>query len=221
MLALLGDIHGGFDGLRAAERRAKDAGATALVQVGDFGWYSRLLDRLREPRLLPVYFIDGNHEDHELLFGRVRGDVTEMWGSGLFYVRRGAVLELDGRRIAFLGGAGSIDKQIRLANRWHWSELEQITDADVARLEGAGPVDLMIAHCPPQRTIATHFETPEGIAFKVRAFGVPPDWSDPSAVKVETAWLGLGAPPLYCGHMHRRIADDRVRILDIEELLYV
>jgi hypothetical protein len=218
MIALLGDIHAGFDTLRRAEQEAVNLGAKALIQVGDFGWYWKYLGELRQTkRLLPVYFIDGNHENHEDLFSRVTGDITEFWESNLFYVRRGSVLEIDGKRIAFLGGAASIDKAYRLAHGIHWSAQELVTDADVERLKDVGKVDLFVTHTPPQSVVTRNFETPEGIAFKVGAFGVPPDWSDPSAAKVETAWNYVGLPPLVCGHFHKSVIDGKVTILNIAE----
>lgn len=222
MFGLLGDIHGDFDTLRYSERRCLEAGATALILVGDVGWYPKRLEPLRARRLLPTYFIDGNHEDHVDLFARIQDDVTEFWESGLFYVRRGSVVTIDGVRIAFLGGAGSIDKDYRLRNHWHWNPEEQITDDDVARLHGKGPVDLMVTHTPPDAVVQKHYETPARKTLKARTFDVSEDWFDPSANQVQRAWESLGKPPLVCGHFHESVQDEehRVRILNIDELMF-
>lgn len=62
-------------------------------------------------------------------------------------------------------GAGSIDndKNIRLENGWPWYPDEEITDADVDRTIGLGPVDILITHSPPQRIVTKHWDTPEGL----------------------------------------------------------
>ena len=62
----------------------------------------------------------------------------------LVFVPRGTVLELDGRRIAFLGGGNSIiDRAVR-RNGVDWWPEEQVTLADVARFADAGTVDILV-----------------------------------------------------------------------------
>jgi UDP-2,3-diacylglucosamine pyrophosphatase LpxH len=221
MLAILGDIHGGFQSLRKAHDHALLEGASALIQVGDFGLEYGAIPRILAMRLtLPIYFIDGNHDNFSQLRELPKGEIVQL-AKGLFYCGRGSGIFLDGRKIVFLGGAGSIDKDIRLQQGMLWQADEQITEDDYQRTVDMEDADLLITHCPPQRTITKHFETPEGIAMKVYCFGVAPDWSDPSAAKVEAAWAALGFPRLICGHMHRSVVDEQVQILNCDELVFV
>ena len=203
MIAFIGDVHREFDRLAAAVSKLP-AGVEVAIQVGDLGLHG---DDLREkgrglpPLGRPVYYVTGNH-DHEPIY---RGIVepTEM-APNLVFVPRGTVLELDGRRIAFLGGGDSvIDRAFRRDGVDWWPE-ERVTMADVARLEGAGEVDFLVCHTPPP--FVYHF------------YGFSPD---PSALAVGQAWQLLGRPQVICGHLHKSQEVGRVRVLGELEILLV
>lgn len=216
MLAFLGDIHGNIEALRFALNKLKlnHPQVKALIQVGDFGWYRSLIKGFKtvEPHI-PVYWIDGNHE-HFPLFKHL-DTVTEV-APNIFYVPRGTVLELDGRRIAFCGGAASVDKEYRIRGGLSWFEDELITAADVAKFDGVENIDIFVTHTPPQVTIDAHFDPMD----LVRYFGLTLEWRDPSAQYINDLWERFGKPTLICGHMHRSIRDQmgQVRILNIDEL---
>jgi UDP-2,3-diacylglucosamine pyrophosphatase LpxH len=219
MLAILGDIHGDFFILGESVRKAQAAGATAVIQVGDFGYYPRMLDKLRQLELtIPVYWIDGNHEMHELFLD----DVDRKTHENCFFVPRGTVIELDGRRIAFMGGASSVDKQTRLMYGMHWSPLENIRPQDMDRMRDElakvnNKVDLFITHVPPQSVIQRHFDPRHLRDY----FGLSMSWRDPDADLVESIWDEIGNVPMYCGHMHRHVIDGNCTIVNTNQLLYV
>lgn len=221
MIALLGDIHTEAGLLRSATAKAFAAGASALIQVGDFGVYAFAWDSLTavaKESPVPIYFIDGNHEHYPIIRSWPTTEAKQV-APKLTYVPRGLVLEIDGLRVGFLGGAGSIDYAFRKAGRNWFPEDEQIKDHEGAALCASGPVDLLVTHTPPRSTVNRFFDTSPEKAKQSRAmFGAAPDWTDPSADKVEAAWLTLGKPPLYCGHMHAAITDGNVRILNIGEV---
>lgn len=213
MLAFLGDIHGSFMALQRAVDTAADAGAVALIQVGDFGFYSRSRGQLKQCKFsIPVLWIDGNHEQHEI----IPHSSDSLWQvhDNCVYVPRGLKVRLDGRDILFLGGAGSIDKDLRLRDGLHWSPLENITAEQMTRALNAGPADIVVTHTPPHPVIRAHFDPKQAAYF----FGVPLDWKDPNAGLVEVLWDRLGRPLLFCGHMHRSVVHDTCRILACEEL---
>jgi hypothetical protein len=141
------------------------------------------------------------------------------------FVPRGTWLKLDGRWFGCLGGAGSIDKATRLLYKMYWSPDEQITDDEVRRLLLTRPIGepiRLLTHCPPQSVITKRFDNrPGGLLRRMKEWGVPPDWFDPSAHKIEAAWQELGCPPLYCGHMHETVQEGNVRILAVEEITFV
>lgn len=219
MIGILGDLHGDFAVLRDKVAQAKNRGATAVIQVGDFGYYPEYLPLLNSIELpLPVYWVDGNHECHDLFLDNP-DTVTR---DNCFFVPRGSVLTIDNRTIAFMGGASSIDKLIRLRNDWHWSPFENIREKDIQKLRANlakvnNVVDMFITHIPPQSVIAKNFNPMDMWTY----FRVDPSWVDPDAQIIETLWNELNNVPLYCGHMHREVQDRSCRIVDINEIIYV
>jgi UDP-2,3-diacylglucosamine pyrophosphatase LpxH len=199
MLAFIGDVHRAFDRLAGTIEKLP-TGVEMAIQVGDLGLHADDLTGAGVPSLSrTVYYVTGNH-DHEPCYRGI-AQPTEM-APNLIFVPRGTVLELDGRRIAFLGGGDSIiDRAVRRRDVDWWPE-ERVTMEDVARFENAGPVDLLVCHTPP--------------AFVYHYFRLP---ADPSAVAVGQAWQMLGRPQVICGHMHKSREIGRVRVLDELEVL--
>jgi Calcineurin-like phosphoesterase len=167
---------------------------------------------------IPIYFIDGNHDDCSRWVEYE--SVTRIWDDReLYYVPRGTVMELDGRTVAFMGGASSIDKKMRLENNIHWDHNENISDDHINRLLSNAKgktIDMFLTHCPPHSVIQQHFD-PLNKLF----FGVGADWIDPNQVIIEELWHKLGTPSVYSGHMHKRVQGMTYRILNINELLAV
>lgn len=160
---LTGDLHGNaawFEGVVLPAARSADA--DAVIVLGDFGYWpgrrGSFLDVVaRSP--LPVYFIDGNHEDHPALaaaVAQVRVDralapdaAVPLTGS-LIYLPRGSRLLVEGSTLAFLGGARSIDRALRHPGV-SWFPEEAISDEDLARLAAGGPCDVLLTHDAPSR----------------------------------------------------------------------
>lgn len=231
MILLLGDIHENIASLYYAIQKAQEQGAVAVIQVGDFGLFGRdgipkgFHKALRDAKI-PVYFIDGNHDDCTRWVA-CEGITRIFEDRELFYVPRGTVMEIDGRTIAFMGGAGSIDKAARLKYGWQWDENENISPHEVLRLmENVKDkkIDVLITHGPPNSVVDKHFDPLQKLAFDVSI-----DWQDHNLVIIDHIWKALGYPDIYSGHMHKRISgyfcydenDDskqgHYRILDIYE----
>lgn len=221
MILLLGDIHGNVHVLKAAIRKAVQEGATAVIQVGDFGlMQGKGIDasfyNATKDSPIPVYFIEGNHDDCTRWIAYE--EVSRVWhDANLWYVPRGTVTEIDGRTIAFMGGAASIDKQYRLNNNMHWDENELLTEGQINKLLISDrKVDMFITHCPPDSVVEEHFNPVNKLYF-----GVGLDWIDPTQKQIENIWHVLGTPMIYSGHMHRTVKGEAYRILDINEMLLV
>lgn len=221
MILLLGDIHGHASILSQALDIAKESNAVAIVQLGDFGMFSDNEDWFRQNIInahIPIYFIDGNHDDCVRWIQHDK--VTRIWDDReLYYIPRGTVMELDGRTVAFMGGASSIDKKMRLENNMHWDINENISDDHVGRLlknTKGKKIDVLLTHCPPHSVIEQNFEPINKLWF-----GVGLDWIDPNQVIIENIWQELGTPDVYSGHMHKRVQGPNYRILNINELLAV
>lgn len=209
MIRFVGDVHGSWRELREMDLSRVEA----VVQVGDFGFYSKRLGDWT-PLSVPVYALDGNHEQHPIL----NHDAEQPYqvAEGLFYVPRGRVFELDGRRIGACGGAASIDYCLRTDGRDWWSSLEQPTPQQVDRLVKAHtekPCDILVTHSIPQsegdKAIGP---PPKGL------FGQPDDWFDPSMLTLERLLAVKGNIPWFAGHFHRScLTPAGIRILNIGE----
>src|SRR5437762_420023 len=160
MIAFIGDVHRAFDRLAGAVA-ALMPDVEVAIQVGDLGLHSDDLGSAGAgvpPLARVVYYVTGNH-DHEPSYRGI-AQPTEM-APNLVFVPRGTVLELDGRRIAFLGGGDSvIDRADRRVDVDWWPE-ERVTMADVVRFEGVDRVHLLV--CTTTPAFVDHF------------FHLPPD----------------------------------------------
>ena len=130
----VGDVHGNFHYLK---RAIKYYNPHRVIQSGDFGVWPgmRQWDNLQGFEV-PVYFCEGNHENHHSL-PKV---VTEM-KDNLFYIPR--FVEHEG--ILYIGGANSIDKAFRTPG-FDWFPEETITSVP----EGLKHVDTIVSHTCPQ-----------------------------------------------------------------------
>jgi Icc-related predicted phosphoesterase len=158
-ILFVGDTHGDSEWwYRSVQVYAETCDAEVIVQVGDFGWWpnSPFVEVVRATEI-PVLFLDGNHEHHHDLARAVNesrwehdlaDNVPVPLGGNLAWVPRGAHLNLGGVSLAFLGGAVSIDRGLRLAGH-NWFPEEEVTEADLERLGAGGHADLLIAHDAP------------------------------------------------------------------------
>ncbi len=162
-LLFFGDTHGVFNTMRETLLRLRP---DAAFVAGDFGyWKKRDFDpkagrgfRHDELRTLPcpVFFCDGNHENFRLLRrltkGRMGGGPVRV-RKNLYYMPRGSVLELFGRRILFVGGAYSIDKALRVPGKT-WFEEETLTAEEtetiLRNLPHPETIDTVISHTCPE-----------------------------------------------------------------------
>ena len=138
-----------------------------LIIAGDFGlvWsitpsvkelhFRRYLDEVPWETL----FIDGNHENHDLLSLL---PIEEKWGGKvgrvsekIYHLRRGEIYDIDGHKILAMGGAESIDKVGRsIGVDWWPEEVPSWADTDrcLQNIEKHGnAVDYVITHtCPTE-----------------------------------------------------------------------
>lgn len=212
MTVLLGDTHGCVERVAVLDEQMPEG--EPILSVGDLGWWPQEIERwvaLGKALRRTLYWIDGNHEH----FPSVPLDATDPVevAPNIIYVPRGTVLELDGLRIGCLGGAASVDYRWRTLG-FNWFAEEAIRPQDEAKALAWAPVDVMVTHTPPEYVKRLYFP-----ASGLIGFGLPMSWRDPSAMCVQRVWEKQGKPPLVCGHMHRPITHDTVRMLDINEAL--
>jgi hypothetical protein len=150
-VTILGDNHGRWDDLYRCLRNNPDS--EAFIQVGDLGIIQGLksippkqgFDR-------PVYFIDGNHENHWWLKTKVEENSLEIVPN-LFYIPRGTQKIFGKTPINFLGGAESIDKNSRILGR-DWFPEEIPNRQEVEKFLSLPESDIWITHTAPEFVIS-------------------------------------------------------------------
>jgi predicted phosphodiesterase len=234
-ILLCGDTHGNLGHCRTLLREAKTQHADAIVILGDWGYWEHQpegvaflddLDELAAHHDLLVYAIDGNHDKTQLLLGTY-GHQRDAEGfvivrDRIRYAERGHRWTWAGTRFIALGGAYSVDKQLRLdaeararakiakANQYRrpgtkkpadtsgtlWFPEEEMTDEDLARIlaTDSTPVDVLLCHDKPR---AAH-----------------PDWNRkdlpgcwPNQDRIQLAALALRPRVIVHGHLHWRYTD--------------
>lgn len=148
-VAILGDIHGNTEYLDYALTQAELRGAEVMIQVGDFGFnfnekFLQNLEAVLNVHQLPLYAIRGNHDNPR------RFDKYNRLG-WLNLIPDGLTARMGSKRVAFLGGAVSIDRDWREENVSWWAD-ERVNPAIVNKwmLENT-KADVLISHEAPLR----------------------------------------------------------------------
>lgn len=221
MIFVVGDIHGQFEALQRINRFASPG--DTIIQVGDFSTseYTKMIWEQLYPRVVcRVLYIDGNHENFDIIDTWPKDGLYEV-ANGLFYVPRGTVMEIEGLRIGFLGGAESVDRYRRNKEGEDktWWHQESILQEDVDRLvQNAGGLDLdvLITHCPPNSAKMGFFPK-----LDTESWDLPSNWTDQSCELVDVAMVLTNPKKVFCGHMHKSLKIDRVQILAIDEVVCI
>ncbi len=176
MIYITGDTHGQYDFVKLlyfADAHSELTKKDYMIIAGDFGavWDAKTLEKdLRFYEELPftVLFIDGNHENFDLLDAYP----VEMWKGGkvhfikptVIHLMRGQVFEIEGQTIFTFGGATSVDRYMRQEHLGWWArEMPSFEELDegLANLKRHNnTVDYIVTHScdekglwyPPLRT---------------------------------------------------------------------
>jgi hypothetical protein len=146
-IMIVGDVHGEFGTLNTLINRRKP---DMIIACGDFGYWPKFkgftVNDIKLQGAKMLMWCDGNHEDFWSLKDRDSDEIAP----GIFYMPRGSTYTLpDGRVIMFMGGAHSIDKNMRTVGI-DWFPEETITQSDIYKLPDID-VDIFITHtCPAE-----------------------------------------------------------------------
>ena len=165
-MIITGDTHGTLD-LETLRNYCYnfDVRKEYIVILGDVGvcFHGGIKDEMVREELerIPskeVLFIDGNHENFEIL----NSYEVEEWNGGkvhkisdkLIHLMRGQVYEIEGKKIFTFGGGNSIDKQWRIEGRSWWKEempSKEEYEEGLLNLEKVGnKVDYIFTHTAPR-----------------------------------------------------------------------
>lgn len=165
-IAVVGDWHGNARYVFKALKRLRSENVDLIIHLGDFGYFpketsslpecwfanhvSNLIDKLDLP---PLFFIDGNHEHHALLNTiPLDKDGVRPIAKNVFHLPRGYAWEWHGEKYLALGGATSVDANMRTEGI-DWFPEESLSLKDVENTLTAGKVKAIFAHDAPDRYI--------------------------------------------------------------------
>lgn len=148
---MIGDTHGDF---RYLELLIKQYKAKNVFICGDFGYWPINDKEFMCPFInnnAKIYFCDGNHENHFAL-----GKLLKKYGKknpievceNIYYMPRGSILNLNGKKILFMGGAESMDKHLRIPH-FDWFPEESITINQINALKKT-KIHTVISHAAPR-----------------------------------------------------------------------
>lgn len=155
-ICFAGDWHGNTNFAAGRLMSAAAHGAEVLLHVGDFGFwhgqdgdaYVQSLEKIAARVGLPILWLDGNHEDHALIADLEQVDGLGKVSDHILHLPRGVRWEWGNLRWGALGGATSVDKDLRIPTQDWWPQ-EALTPDDVARWVSGGPVDVALTHDAP------------------------------------------------------------------------
>lgn len=118
-----GDTHGGIDKIKLETKRFPESKNLTrddyVIILGDFGiWNNKkaqyFIDWLDKEKKFTTLFIEGNHEDYNLLksyptINKFGSEVRQI-RKNIFHLKRGEIYDIDNYKIFTFGGASSIDK---------------------------------------------------------------------------------------------------------------
>ena len=222
MFYITGDTHRDFGRLEDFCARINPTPEDVMIILGDAGinyyggWRDRDLKRRLAGLPLTLFSIHGNHEQRPC---KIPSYHTALWNGGEVYVEDefpnllfaadGSFFSFDGVQTFVMGGAYSVDKEIRLARNWGWWPDEQPDDEArqwaEQQLEANGwRTDIVLTHTTPLR-----YEPVEVFMSCV----------DQSRVDKSTEeWLDsierrLQYKQWYCGHYHTEKAIDKLTFM--------
>ena len=170
MIYITGDTHGNvdFDYLKDYFNNRFVNENDYLIILGDAGIvWSEKENFIDDYAMLGlnVLFIDGNHENFELLnrfpIVTFNGAKCHKLYENVYHIMRGEIIKLNNKTFFCMGGARSIDKIYRIENISWWKE-EDIGFNDIenglSNLKNVhNTVDYVLTHCAPTSIINKMF----------------------------------------------------------------
>ena len=161
MIYITGDIHGDKSRFSDVKKAGIRKGDTLLI-CGDFGFVwsgndaeKRLLKWIGKRRY-QVLFVDGCNENHVLLsqYPEVsyKGGKARRISGNLYFLSRGEVYEIDGKKVFAFGGGDSAEKYAALEDdSLLLPSKEELQNAKQNLNQCGNQVDLIITHDAPAK----------------------------------------------------------------------
>lgn len=167
MIIMVGDIHGELEFYKIERLKNILTKDDFVIVCGDFGciWNGGTRDEclLNELEGYPftTLFVDGNHENFELLYtypiiNKFKGRCRKI-NNHVFHLMRGEIYEIENKKIFTFGGGLSIDKANRVEGESWWPEeipTESEAEYAIKNLEKHNyDIDIVVTHSAPTGVI--------------------------------------------------------------------
>lgn len=223
MVYYIGDIHGQVSKVLDAIHNCDITSNDIIVILGDaglnyFGNEYGDADRKKilNEKEIKILCVHGNHEKRP---ATINSYTTQEWNGGTIYYEKeypnilfakdGEIYNLEGARTIVIGGAYSVDKFYRIANRIAWFEDEQPSEEIKNRVEAVlksenWEIDQVLSHTCPTKYIPWEAALP-GID-QSRVDNSTEQWLDTIEDRLKyKRWL--------CGHWHIDKTIDKMRFV--------
>ncbi|MCR5462580.1 MAG: metallophosphoesterase [bacterium] len=166
MIYITGDTHGNIDFNRLKDyfKRKHISRDDYLIILGDAGiaWSKQEIFINEYASLgLTIFFIDGNHENYDLLnnypIEYKNNSKCHKLNEYIYHIIRGEILIINNLSFLCIGGATSIDRIFRVEGKSWWID-EHITDSDINNAinnlkKYDYKVDYVLSHCAPSKVV--------------------------------------------------------------------
>lgn len=214
MIYITGDTHGEYDNFLNRIYKYPISKDDIVIVCGDFGFvwntsYLRHYLKKLESEPFTIAFVDGNHEDFNLLYSypviEWNGGKVHKIADNIYHLMRGQLFNIDKKSFFTMGGAYSVDKGMRRKDiNWWKEELPNNDEYKTAEktLEKCNyKVDYVLTHTVMQSVIYY--------------LGFTPDMHDAELTGYfEWLYRKLNFKMWFAGHFHvNRILKDNVHML--------
>lgn len=159
-LMFAGDIHGNLEHAEWLFAHAEKNSVDTIISCGDFGYWPHIgwgekfvkaVARLARDTQIPFYWVDGNHENHDLIDEMVAEQGADapipMENDWMFYIPRGCRFDINGYIIMGYGGAYSVDWDRRQEGHSWWRQ-ELINEYEIDDIVEE-KVNILVTHEAP------------------------------------------------------------------------
>ena len=214
MFYITGDTHRDFTSVHDLPK------GSTLIILGDAGINYFLNEEDKELKeylnSLGITFlcVQGNHEERPENIPTYKEKI--MYGGKVFieddypnliFLKNGEVYIINNKKVLVIGGAYSIDKNIRLTYGWHWFKDEQLSKSEMnmilEKYQGTH-VDVILSHTSPKK-----YEPVE-----VFLSGINQNTVDKTMEEfLDTVEETIKYDKWYCGHYHTEKIVDKIEFM--------
>jgi predicted phosphodiesterase len=224
-MIIIGDLHGGYPDVLHKIRK-HELEDTSFIQVGDWGLGFQkkasdikalsLIDKFLQEKQNYLYIIRGNHDnkwfwDHRDTFNLEYVKLVQDY----------EVLEIENKRVFFIGGGISIDRSARTSGKDYWPDEKVVFDE--ALLKSAQNIDMVISHIAPKEAWPYTFDAIVHHYIEIEN-ELAADLKNERQImsSIYSSLKDAGCREWYYGHYHQSHKEEkngiRFRCIDIQEM---